>query len=147
MTDRGVSTALSYVLSLAIMTVLLTGLFAVSGDIVSDQSEQVIRSELRVLGNGIAADLTTVDRLALSEDDANVRLKRALPSSVAGTSYRIEFSRPGSDGPLLLNLTSTDPEVSVTVQVNNETAVAERTVTGGDLVLRYDGSQVVIKRA
>ncbi|MFB6087730.1 MAG: hypothetical protein ABEJ85_04350 [Haloarculaceae archaeon] len=147
MTDRGVSTVLGYVLSLAIMTILITGLLATGSSLVADQTEKVVRSELRVIGNQIAADLTTVDRLALSGDEVNVRLTRDLPASVAGTSYRINVSRPGGDGPVEIRLTSNDPEVDVTVTVNNETAVAERTVSGGKIVVRYDGDAVVIDRA
>jgi hypothetical protein len=141
MADRGVSTALGYVLGLAIITALITGLFFATGEIVSDEREEAARSELRVLGNRIAADVTTVDRLALSADDARARLTRDLPNTVVGSSYRISLEHDGS-GPAEIELTASDPDVSVTVTVMNGTAIANSTSSGGDLVVGYDGRDI-----
>jgi hypothetical protein len=146
MTDRGVSTALGYVLGLAIITVMISGLFITTGEVVSDQRERAIQSELRVLGNQIAADITTVDRLALAENGSEVRLTRSLPETVAGTSYEIELGYDGSR-PATIELVSNQPEVSVTVRVTNGTAIGNSTAFGGNVAITYNGSTVVIEDA
>lgn len=145
-TDRGVSTVLGYVLGLAIITALITGLFLTTGEVVDDERERAAQSELRVLGNRLAADVATVDRLALSGDDARVGLTRDLPDAVVGSSYRISLTHDGS-GPAEIELTTPDPDVSVTVTVVNGTAIGNATVAGGDVRIRYGGSVVVMENA
>ena len=146
MTGRGVSTALGYVLGLAVVTLLISGLFFATGELVVDEQEQAIQSELRVIGNQLAADVTSVDRLALSVDDATVNLSRSLPNSVAGTSYQI-FLRADSSPPASIELRTTDPDVSVTVSVMNGTAIENSTVSGGEISISYDGQEVLLGRA
>jgi len=143
MTERGVSTVLGYVLGLAIVTALIGGLF-VTMEIVSEERERAVESELRVLGNLLAADITTVDRLAFSARDARARLIRDLPERVAGGGYRIQLTHVGQ-GPAVIELAASDPDVSVTVPVMNGTAIGNATASGGDVEIRYDGSAVVIE--
>ncbi len=145
-TDRGVSTVLGYVLGLAIVTALITGLFLTTGEVVDDERERAAGSELRVLGNRLAADVATVDRLALSADDARVGLTRDLPDAVVGSSYRISLTHDGA-GPAEIELTAPDPDVSVTVTVVNGTAIGNSTAAGGDVRIRHDGSVVVMENA
>lgn len=147
MGDRGISTALGYMLSLAIVTLLLVGMFTAGTAVVEDQREQVIRSELRVLGNRVAADITTIDRLAISDPDADVHLTETLPTSIAGRSYRVNVSPDSETSAIALTLSTDNPAVSVTITVNNGTPVAESIVSGGTLFVRYDGTRVVVDRA
>ena len=49
--DRAVSTTLGYVLSLAIASILISGLMLATAGFVEGQREQVIRSELEVVGD------------------------------------------------------------------------------------------------
>ncbi|MFB6229058.1 MAG: hypothetical protein ABEH88_10960 [Halobacteriales archaeon] len=142
--DRGVSTVLAYVLGLAIVTALISGLLVTTTGIVSQERERAAEAELRVLGNSLAADVTTVDRLAFSADDARVRLTRDLPNTVAGSSYRMRLEHDES-GPTVIELVAADPDVSVTVPVTNGTAVGNSTASGGDVSVRYDGNAVVIE--
>ena len=141
MADRAVSTALGYVLGLAIITALITGLFFATSEIVSEERERAAESELRVLGNRLAADITTVDRLALSSNDSRARLTREFPNSVAGSSYRVRLEHDGSR-PATIELTASELDVSVSVPVMNGTAVANSTSGGGGLVVGYDGRNI-----
>jgi len=141
MADRAVSTALGYVLGLAIITALITGLFFATSEIVSEERERAAESELRVLGNRLAANITTVDRLALSSNDSRARLTREFPNSVAGSSYRIRLEHDGSR-PATIELTASELDVSVSVPVMNGTAVANSTSGGGGLVVGYDGRNI-----
>lgn len=143
MTDRAVSTALGYVLGLAIVTVMITGLFITTGEVVENQREQAIESELRVLGNQIAADITTVDRLALAEPDSTARLTRSLPEYVAGSRYEIDLAYNDSF-PSTIELTSSNPEVSVTVRIANGTPLANSAASGGTIAIKSNGCKLAI---
>ena len=138
MSDRAVSTVLGYVLGLVIVTVVITGLFITAGEIMEDQRETAIRSELRVVGNQVAGDITTLDRIALAESNSTARLTRQIPENVAGTSYRIQLRYDGSP-PAEIELVSENPEVSVTVRVTTGTTLATSEASGGTLAARYNG--------
>lgn len=147
MTDRAVSVTVNYVMTITIATLLLSGLVVSAGGLIESQSEEAIRSELDVLGQQLAADIGSTDRLAAvaKGNDAEVRIESALPSRVAGTGYTIDVA-----GDTIV-LRTTDPEVSVSVQftVSDGTAVeTERTVRGGNVLIEWDGdSRLVIESA
>ena len=146
MTDRGVSTMLSYTLTLAMVTLLVSGLFLTAGGYVEDQRERAIRSELTVIGNRIAADLGVVDRLALESDDSHIRLRTDIPESVAGSSYRLSIESLGSPSPYAINLTTTEPDVVVSVTVKLAMPVVPTTISGGDVSFAYDGTKMEVSR-
>jgi len=92
MTDRAVSSTLNYVLSLGIMAVLVTGLLSAGGGFVEDRQEEVIRSELEVIGQQVASDVQRADRLVTAGDDnREVTLAQSLPERISGTGYRISL--------------------------------------------------------
>lgn len=147
MTDRAVSVTVNYVMTITIATLLLSGLVVSAGGLIESQSEEAIRSELDVLGQQLAADIGSTDRLAAVAEGNNdeVRIESALPTRVAGTGYTIDVA-----GDTIV-LRTTDPEVSVSVQftVSDGTAVeTERTVRGGNVLIEWDGdSRLVIENA
>ncbi|MFC7129801.1 DUF7266 family protein [Haloferax chudinovii] len=141
-TDRGVSTALGYVLTLTITVVLISGLMVAAGGFVSDERERVTETELDVVGNRLAAGIESVDRIAAAPGESRVEATIRLPPRVAGTTYSIEVE-PGP--PTGLVLTSTDPEVTVRVPVKNETALATSRVDGGDVTITYDSSSETLE--
>ncbi len=145
--DRGVSTALGYVLTLAVASMVVVGLLAAAGGFVGDQRERAVRTEFDVLGQRVASDLATVDRLARSGDDASVTVESELPRTVAGTQYRVQVVGDASGATVILR--SSQPDVTVRVPVTNRTAVAPANVTGGPLELAYDRSrdEVVVSGA
>ena len=137
-TERAVSTALSYVLTLTIVTLLVSGLFISTSSFVDGQRERAIQSEFEVIGNRVAANLAAADRLAQSLDGSgHVSIAESLPDSVAGSTYRITVSKNGGGPPydLTLQLASTDPRVNVSVSVRTQTEVVESTVVGGEVTV------------
>lgn len=134
---RGVSTTLGYVLNLTVATLVVTGLLVAGGDMVADQREQTTRSELRVVGQQLAADLVAADELAATADGDDVlRIERQLPGEVAGRTYGIELRSSGSDRPYL-RLSATGSDVTVEVTLTLETPVAESSVNGQRIRIRY----------
>ncbi|EMA00177.1 DUF7266 family protein [Haloferax denitrificans] len=134
-TDRGVSTALGYVLTLSITVVLISGLMVAAGGFVSDERKRVTETELDVVGNRLAAGIESVDRIGAAPGESRVEATIRLPPRVAGTTYTIEVE-PGP--PTELVLTSTDPEVTVRVPVKTETSLAASRLDGGDVTITYD---------
>lgn len=135
--SRAVSTALGYVLTLTISALILSVLMVGVGGFVEDQRERVVREELTVVGQQLAADLTAADRLVQgSEADTTVSLTSRLPRQVANSGYTVELVADGTAHQL--HLQTTDPPVSVVVGFDTTTAVATTSVSGGDVTVTYD---------
>lgn len=137
MTDRGTSTTLSYVLALAIATLLVGGLVFAGSTFVEDRREQVIRQELRVIGEHVAGDVQQVDRYAQAADSVSTaRVRQSFPRSVTGSSYTMKL-RDGSPATLYLN--ATQPDVRVAVEITTQQPVASESVaSGGPVVATCD---------
>lgn len=139
MTDeRGVTVPINYLLLIGIMTLLATGLLVSTSSFVQDQQERTIRAEFQVIGNRMATDLAAVDRLAQSVDSTgSVRTEIDLPGQVAGSAYRIDITPSGTHR-YLITLTSTEPDVTVSVPVRLQTDVKADALDGDDLTVRYN---------
>jgi hypothetical protein len=134
MTDqRAVSTTLNYALNLSLATLLIAGLLIAGGNFVQDQRKQTIRTELRVIGQQIAADVASVDRLARAEDSVDTAsLNRKLPERVADSTYSVKI--PDTGPPYTITLTSTNPDVSVSVNIDTQTNIkTPLSVSGGTI--------------
>lgn len=137
--DRGVSPVVSYVMTLGVTVILVGGLIIGAGSFVEGERQRTAESELQVLGQQTSANLAAADRLYRTEGASGVAVRRTLPRDVVGSGYRIEV-RHDDDGPTVpyLELTAFNVDVSVTVGVTNQTAVANSTVGGGELVFTFD---------
>ena len=146
MADRGVSSVLGYALALAIVTILISGIFAGMGTVVENQRETAIRSELTVIGNRIAADISAVDRLVLATSStADVRIATTLPRTVAGKAYSINVSDGGPPSHRYrIDLSSSDPDITETVFVRSNTTVRDVQLQGGDVEVVFDGTTVEV---
>lgn len=144
MTDRGVSVTVNYVMTLAIATLLLSGLVASTGSILDDRRDTATRAELEVVGQRLAANLQSADRLATA-DAETVEFTVDLPADAAGKQYRIGVEP--SAGVSELVLTTEDPPVSVTVSFTNSTDVTASTVTGGQVRVVLEGGNLEVQPA
>lgn len=136
--DRGVSTVVGYVLNIGIATLLITGLILAGGNLVSDQRDRAIRSEFGVIGHRVAANLETADRLVRASDGGSVSLEAELPTHISGQQYQISIE-PDADEEVDVVLTMDQPDITVSVHVNNTTAIEPTTVTGGGLNISATG--------
>lgn len=149
--SRGVTTALRYALLLAIVAILVSGLYVGVSDLVETQQERAIGSQLETVGNRLAADLGTASRLVeTGETSTTVELQTRLPDAVGGSEYVVDIDQL-EDGPryeYALTLRSVEPAVEASVVVRTTVPVREGTVPGGRLTVEYDGSDpVVVRRA
>ncbi len=147
MGDRGTSTALGYVITLGIAAILVTGLLTAGAGFVDDTREQVVRQELEVVGQHIAGNVETADRLVVAGNDTtSVTVNESFPQRVTGSTYDVELVEE-SGGQLYLN--ATEPSVSVAVDVENTTAIQDSRADGGEVAVVYDatGDELVIQNA
>ena len=140
--ERAVSITLNYVLAIAISAVLVTGLLIAGANFVGDQQESVVRNELSVVGQRLAADLERVDRMVAAGDDVDAaRINRSLPTAAVGERYDIELD--ASPEPELV-LTADGADVSVSVTISNRTPLADSSVGSGSVAVVYDQPSGVI---
>jgi type II secretory pathway pseudopilin PulG len=126
---------------LVVVGLLVSGLLIGVSGFLDTQRERVVRSELGVVGNRLAADLTGVDALAETVDsDGEVRVTASLVERVAGSTYRIAIESDGPGNRYEIALTSTTPEVTVTTSVKTLRPVSTGTFNGGAVTITYDGS-------
>lgn len=159
MDDRAVSTSVSYVLALAIVALLISGLVVGFAPLVTGQQQDTVRSTMTVFGNDLAGDIDSADRLAATADDGGtVELDARLPDRVGGTPYEIELlNRTGETGHpgyhYDIELRSADPETSVSVGVRSRhpLEVESGGLDGGririELVREGTESKLVIRNA
>lgn len=133
--DRGVSTSLGYVLNLAVAAILVSTLLFAAGTMVDDQRDRAVDTELRVVGERVAADIAAADRLARASDGGTVRYVVEAPPSVAGRTYDIEVNESGND---LVVLDADRSGVSVAIEYHADLHVNATTATSGELVVVYD---------
>lgn len=147
--ERGVSTVVSYAITLGIVTLLVSGLVFAGGSLVEDQRQQSIRGELDVFSQQLGSQLVGVDRLAVVGDSATTaRFSLSFPERVTGRPYRIQVT-DGTPGPSLveLRLSTESPPVTVTAEVWLRTDVADTTLPGGAVLVRYDGTVLEVTAA
>ena len=134
--SRGVSTTLSYVLTLGITTLLLTGLVTATAGYVEDQRERIVRTELGIIGQQVAATVENADHVGASGGE--VELTRQLPRQIARTGYQVAVNESGSDE-VVVSASVRDGEVRVVVPVNTEPdhTVVSTTVQGGPVRVTF----------
>lgn len=136
--DRGVATPTGYALNVVVALLLVGGLIAGVSGTVAEGRETVARTELEVIGQRLAADLSAVDRLARVSDGGTIRLGVSLPGRVAGLPYRVRLDAAGDR----LVLATTDLTVTVTIPLETTTPLEASTQRGGAVSVRYDGSAI-----
>lgn len=137
---RAVTTGLTYVLTIAITTVLVSGLIVAAGDTVTRERERAATEELGVVGERLATEMVGVDRLVGSGADSQVELRAEYPRTVVGEQYRIRLYNRSGPCPTgqCLRLTLPEPETETVVPFRTRTPVGNATVAGGPVTVRYD---------
>jgi len=144
--DRAAATTLSYVLTLGITALLISGLLIAAGGTVEQQREETTREALEVVGQQLTARLMAADRL-VAANATDVVVRGSFPRRVAGSTYSVAVrsGSPPTPPTVVLNATTTD--VSVTVTTATTTSVADASLSGGDVVIVYTGSRLEVRSA
>lgn len=146
--DRAVSPVFGYVLTLGITAILIVGLLTATSGYVDNERKQVGESELQVLGQQLSQDIASADRLSRTDGAVDASVSRNMQSRVVGSTYQIQV-QSGTNGPTdpYLELTATELDITVTVGLTAKRPVKETTVSGGDIVVEYNGTALVIRSA
>lgn len=148
--DRGVSIAVNHVMTIAITTVLVVGLLAGAGAVLDGERERSAEQSLETIGERLAADVASVDRLA-KDDPERVTINADHPRTVSGSSYTIEPLEGGecAEDPLLedveaclrLSALDGDAEVTVPLAVRHADGVDGGSIDGGPVTIGYESEE------
>lgn len=132
---------ISYMLTVGIAMVLITGLFTSGSAIVEDQHEQTARTQLSIVGHQVAGSAEVADQLVRSTDSApsQLTLTRSLPDRIAGSGYRLEIA-PSGDA-VVVHMMGDD--LSVRTRIDTETTVTG-SAQGGKIEIAYSSGDLVI---
>lgn len=135
MGDRAVSVTVSYVLTLAITTALISGLLIGAGTLVDSMRDSTTRDGYEVAGHRTVGGLQSADRLAANGAES-VELEVELPSRVAGTQYTISINNSSDPPQVVVQGEASNQQISIPFK--NTTAVDAGTVGGGDILVILD---------
>ena len=143
--DRGMSVALTHVLTIAITTILIAMLLLAGNAMLDSQTERSTETSLETVGERLAGEIDNVDRIA-AEDDDDVSLVADHPRTISNSQYTVELLEECRDdeAPLIdgdrpcLELSSHDVDVTVHVPIAVDGDLSDRTVTGGSIEITYD---------
>ncbi|SFC10631.1 hypothetical protein SAMN05444422_104298 [Halobiforma haloterrestris] len=148
--ERGVSVAVTHVLTIGITTILIAMLLTSGATLLESETERSAESSLETIGERLADEIENVDRMAHG-DTHSVRVTTEHPGTVANSRYTVELlgsdDCEDDDAPLLdgstecLRLTADEIERPVYVPVVVETDIGdEGPVNGGTIEIVYDGN-------
>ena len=156
MDDRGVSIAVTHVLTIGITTILI-GMLLMSGSaLLESETERSTQTSLETVGERLSGEIANVDRIANNSEDVTITADH--PRTVANSQYTIEglnetechdidASLVDEDIPCLeLTSQNTDVTVYVPLALDNAEQV-DGTVTGGEITIEYDDGNITISEA
>lgn len=142
--DRGTATALSYVLTLGITAILISGLLVAAGGTVESQREATTAEALEVVGQQLASRLAAADRLA-EAGATDLEVRGGYPDAIAGSTYTVTIDGGDPPDPTAISLAATGVRVSVTVSVRTHTPVADASLAGGDVEVVLAGGRLEVR--
>lgn len=145
-TDRGMSIALTHVLTIGITTILIAMLLMAGSTMLESETERSTETALETVGERLAGDIDNVDRMA-SNDASDASLVSDRPGTVANSGYTVtvlEDETCGDRAPLLdgtnpcleLAASSTDVTVHVPLKISDGREI-EGSVQGGAIEINY----------
>lgn len=154
-TDRGMSIALTHVLTIGITTILIAMLLMAGSTMLESETERSTETALETVGERLAGDIDNVDRMADDSDDVSLVSDR--PRTVSNSGYTVTTLSAddcGDRAPLLndsnpcleLDASSADVTVYVPVTVDNGLK-SDTSVSGGSIEITYTGSTIEITEA
>jgi hypothetical protein len=138
--DRGVSIAVSHVLTLAITTVLISMLLIGASSVLDAETDRSAERSLETIGERLAGEIDDADRLLADGTRESMEITVDHQRTVPNSAYTVEV-RQDCDSPLLaddagcLRLSADDLDIAVFVPLADGVEVEERTVRGGTIEL------------
>ncbi|AFZ71761.1 DUF7266 family protein [Natronobacterium gregoryi] len=150
--ERGVSVAVTHVLTIGITTILIGMLLMGASAMLEFETERSAESSLETIGERLAGEVSNVDRMA-NKDDDSVAMAADHPRQVANTGYMVTLLPESecSDAPLLteptdcLRLVADDHDVTVHVPLVVEADVEKSDATGGPITVAHEDGNISIE--
>ena len=154
-TDRGTSITITHVLTIGITTLLIAALLTSSGTLLETETERSAESSLETIGERLAGEIESVDRMATNDETVNVTADH--PRTVANSRYNIELLDKDKcrDAELLndstendcLRLTASNADAEVYVPVAIDNLEPNDSAFGGSLEISKESGKITIERA
>jgi hypothetical protein len=129
--DRALSTAVTHSLTLAITTVLISGLLIGAGNVLDSQEQRAAQAQFNEIGGDLTAQLNTLDRLNETGDQVTVTVEPEYPALIAGQSWNLriissadsqQFSRY-QNVPSVIQIESRHHDRLIEYPLNNQTEI------------------------
>ncbi|SIR73675.1 DUF7266 family protein [Natronorubrum thiooxidans] len=154
-TDRGMSIALTHVLTIGITTILIAMLLMSGSTMLETETERSAQTSLETVGERLAGEIDNVDQIANDSSD-RVTLTGEHPRSVANSQYTVALKQDCSevdasllnDSTTCLRLTAQDIDVTVYVPVavdGNQIKEPPQSVQGGTIEIKYEGDGIELE--
>lgn len=153
--DRATSIAVSHVLTIGITVVLISLLLISTGGLLDTERERSTQASLESVGERLAGEIESVDRLAERSDDGNVNLTANHPRAVTNVGYSVTvLEADDCETELLegnspcLELTASSAGVTTHVPFQNRTAIDPGArASGGPIEIGYVDGAITISGA
>lgn len=150
--DRGVSTTVTYSLTVLITTILVAGLIYSASTTVKTEREQAAANELTVVGERLVREIVGMDALVDAGEDTTARMRVDHPRRVVGATYTVTL-QPGGGDPcestdrpcLVLVAEELDVTATMPFKTATNTSLVNTTVQGGELVVVYEDGEVAVE--
>ncbi|MDS0282978.1 DUF7266 family protein [Haloarcula onubensis] len=136
---RAVSPAVTQALTIGITTILVTGLLLSGGAFLKTEQEDIARQGLIDIGAGVSSDLVRLDQFDAASGTRNISFTSTYPDRVGGDGYRVHLTPGPTETTIYVNTTASS--FTTAVRFRNTTAVCERRVRGGTIVVAYNGTE------
>lgn len=139
---RAVSTQVGYVLSIAIIAILMAGLISSTGELVTETTHQGIQTELHITGDRLAGQIMEVDRiLAASGKSPSIILTANIPDQTSNGLFTLSYKNSS------LVLKSTQSEVTVSIPLQTQHDVVVESPQAVEWQIYTDGDNIAIGAA
>ncbi|WP_440769730.1 DUF7266 family protein [Natronorubrum sp. DTA28] len=156
-TDRGMSVALTHVLTIAITTILIAMLLMAGNAMLDSQTERSTETSLETVGERLAGEIDNVDRI-VDEDESEsdtATITADHPRTISNSQYTVELLEECRDdeAPLIdgdrpcLELSSHNVDVTVHVPLAVEGSLEGNSATGGPIEITNDDGEISIAGA
>lgn len=151
--ERGVSVAITHVLTIGITTILIAMLLMSGSTLLESETERSADTALETIGERLAGEIENVDRIASESGTASVSLTVDHPRTVSNAGYTVqlweECSNADADAPLVddgadspcLELTARGTDAVAHVPVSDTVDLDDgASASGGTIEISYDTS-------
>lgn len=133
MNNRAVSVAVTHALTVAISTVLVSGLIVGAGTLLESQEQNVGEQQLREIGSDATTYINTFDRLNRTGENVTLTASPDYPERIVGSyRYTVQLNNV-TGGPNSLEVRSEQLGRSIEYPIETQTNVSQSSVSGADV--------------